>query len=152
MLVIALYSIDSCSFFLYKNYFRILNHLMSQHLSLAIICLLLDSHIPTTGSFYFLFIYIITLFRVVFVQIFLQFCYFLYYLFYLYFSVLSDHKCLSMNGLYSSGESLPALTTEAYERRLQKLEQEKIELARKFEGRKFSPRKKKKRKKGESSS
>lgn len=48
--------------------------------------------------------------------------------------MLSDCKSLSLSGLDSSADSLPALTAEAYERRIQRLEQEKTELSRKFQG------------------
>lgn len=48
--------------------------------------------------------------------------------------MMSDCKSLSLSGLDSSADSLPALTAEAYERRIQRLEQERTELSRKFQG------------------
>uniref|UniRef100_A0A1I7VBU6 non-specific serine/threonine protein kinase n=1 Tax=Loa loa TaxID=7209 RepID=A0A1I7VBU6_LOALO len=48
-------------------------------------------------------------------------------------SMMSDCKSLSLSGLDSSADSLPALTAEAYERRIQRLEQERTELSRKFQ-------------------
>ncbi|VDK67278.1 unnamed protein product [Onchocerca ochengi] len=48
-------------------------------------------------------------------------------------SMMSDCKSLSLSGLDSSADSLPALTAEAYERRIQRLEQERMELSRKFQ-------------------
>ncbi|MCP9262591.1 Serine/threonine-protein kinase Genghis Khan [Dirofilaria immitis] len=48
-------------------------------------------------------------------------------------SMMSDCKSLSLPGLDSSADSLPALTAEAYERRIQRLEQERTELSRKFQ-------------------
>ncbi|VDM42560.1 unnamed protein product [Toxocara canis] len=52
---------------------------------------------------------------------------------YTFDSMLSDCKTLVTATLDSSGESLPTLSTEAYERKVQRLEQEKSELERKLQ-------------------